>query len=412
MRKDKEMKSDVKVSESMFRQIFDNMRQAFALHEIITDAGGKTIGFRLLGTNKTFEEVTGLNKSAVIDKTLDEIRISADRKDFVDFYERLLLKEEMVNKRIHYEPSGKYFNISLFFPLEGQIALLADDITDLVKREEEEKLMEKQIQHRQKMESVGELAAGIAHEINNPIQYVGDNLSFLKDSFADMMNLCRTAVKLHQSDRDGNDIRYDLARIGELTEAVDMEFLMEEVPQAIEQSTDGVKKVTKIVAAMRTFSHSGVAEDQTDIDINDAIDSTLTISRGRYKYVAEVQKDFGDIPLVAGYASDLNQAFLNLIVNAADAIREKGETKTGIITIRTANDQDHVVIEISDTGTGIPEEVQPKIFDPFFTTKGIGAGTGQGLSISYNMIVKKHNGSLTFKTERGRGSTFIIRLPI
>jgi len=289
---------------------------------------------------------------------------------------------------------------------------MSDDITSIVKVEKEKKLREKERQLKQKMESVGELAAGIAHEINTPIQYVGDNLSFLKDSFTDILKLYKNVIDLHQLAKEGKNINPCLARIEETIKAIDMDFLMEEVPQAIEQSTEGINKVTKIVAAMRTFSHSGINEDTSPVDINSAIESTLTIARSRYKYVAREETDFGDIPSVTGYASDLNQVFLNLITNAADAIREKEDCEMGVISIRTIRDKDDVIIEVSDTGTGIPKEVRPKIFDPFFTTKGVGGGTGQGLSISYSIIVKRHNGSLTFNTEMGQGSTFVIRLPI
>jgi signal transduction histidine kinase len=190
-------------------------------------------------------------------------------------------------------------------------------------------------------------------------------------------------------------------------------YLDEEIPKALTQALEGVTRVATIVRAMKDFAHTG-GSNKTPVDLNRALESTLTVARNELKYVADVETDFGSLPLVECHAGEVNQVFLNLLVNAAHAIGDvvhESEAR-GTIRIRTRCEGDAVVIEIADTGTGIPEAVRAKIFDPFFTTKEVGRGTGQGLAIARSIVVEKHGGALTFETEAGRGTTFFIRLPI
>jgi signal transduction histidine kinase len=190
---------------------------------------------------------------------------------------------------------------------------------------------------------------------------------------------------------------------------------MAEVPQAIQQSLQGIGRVTTIVRAMKEFSHPG-SEEKSDTDLNRAIETTITVARNEWKYVAEVVTDFDPaLPLVRCLPGEINQVILNLIVNAAhaiaDVVENNGKSK-GTITIRTRSQGDRVEIRVSDTGTGIPETIRAKIFDPFFTTKGVGKGTGQGLAIAHSVIVDKHGGTISCETEVGKGTTFVIRLPL
>ncbi|HUL30038.1 MAG TPA: ATP-binding protein, partial [Thermodesulfobacteriota bacterium] len=208
------------------------------------------------------------------------------------------------------------------------------------------------------------------------------------------------------------------AVISELEKAesdVDFEYLFQEVPKAIQQSLEGVDRVAKIVRAMKEFSHPGIKE-KTAVDINKAIETTITIARNEWKYVSEMMTDLDpSLPLVLCLPDDFNQVILNIIVNAAHAIARvvgDGSKGKGTITVKTKSEDNWVEVRISDTGTGIPEEIRGRIFDPFFTTKEVGKGTGQGLTISHSIIVKKHGGTLTFETEEGKGTTFIIRLPV
>lgn len=292
---------------------------------------------------------------------------------------------------------------------DGQIGflLVAQDIT-------ERKILESQLSQSQKLESIGQLAAGIAHEINTPTQYVGDNIRFMQDSFADLSDLLKKYRQLLAQTKQAGAFPELVADIETAEEDVDIDFVVEELPAAIEQSLEGVERVSAIVRAMKEFSHPGV-EEKIAVDINRAIESTVTVARNEWKYVADLKTDFAtDLPPVPCYAGEFNQAILNIIVNAAHAIADavNNEHGKGLITVSTRRDGDWVEIRITDTGTGIPEAARPRIFDPFYTTKEVGRGTGQGLAISHSVIVEKHKGNISFETEMGKGTTFIIRLPL
>jgi signal transduction histidine kinase len=275
--------------------------------------------------------------------------------------------------------------------------------------------LQKELTQAQKLESIGQLAAGIAHEINTPIQYVGDNIRFMQEAFQDFCHVLQGYAEVMDLSQEqagrtekGNDLK-------KLILEVDLDFLKEEIPSAIQHSIEGVEHISKIVRAMKEFAHPGIKE-KTEIDINKAIESTITVATNNWKYVATVDTDFDlDLPLVSCHPAEFNQVVLNLIVNAVDAISDmlgQESSEKGKIAISTLQEDDEVVIRISDTGTGIPEEIREQIFNPFYTTKEVGKGSGQGLAISRSIIVDKHGGSLTFETECGEGTTFIIRLPI
>lgn len=284
-------------------------------------------------------------------------------------------------------------------------------ITDLTER----KRMEGQMLQTRKLESIGQLAAGIAHEINTPTQYIGDNTRFLQDSFNDITTLLDTYDTLLTScDALSKDEKLTSA-IQQAKKDADLEYLTEEVPAAITQALEGIERVAEIVRAMKEFSHPGV-EGMTATDINQAIQSTITVARNEWKYIAEVNTELDEsIPKVPCLVSQLNQVILNLVINATHAIAEKNagqDDAMGTITIRTSQDGNHVVIEVIDSGCGIPDDVKDRIFDPFFTTKDVGQGTGQGLSIAYDVIVDKHGGTIDCTSTSGEGTTFSIRLPI
>ena len=274
--------------------------------------------------------------------------------------------------------------------------------------------LERQLAFSQKMESVGQLAAGIAHEINTPIQYVGDNMTFLEGAFRDLNSLLALYEKLYRDCQNDESMKDACSQIEDKIEEIELPFLLDQVPCAIQQSLEGTSRVAKIVRAMREFSHPG-SRDKTTADLNREIESTITVSRNEWKYVATMEVDLDStLPLVPCYPAELNQALLNLIVNAAHACAErKGHSSDlGKITVSTRCDQAGVEIRVADNGNGIPEQVREKIFEPFFTTKPVGKGTGQGLSIVYAVIVEKHGGTIHVETEVGHGTTFIIRLPL
>ena len=272
---------------------------------------------------------------------------------------------------------------------------------------------EVELRQAQKLESVGRLAAGIAHEINTPIQFVGDNARFLQDSFAGLQTLLNKYQELRDAAASGAVSPDLLAEVRRVEEESDCAYLLEEIPKALSQTLDGVTRVATIVRAMKDFAHPEGKEKAT-ADLNKALQSTLTVARNELKYVADVETEFGELPLVVCHISDLNQVFLNLLVNAAHAIGEvvKESGQKGKIRVRTAAEGKTVLITISDTGCGIPEGIRNKVFDPFFTTKEVGRGTGQGLAIARSVVVDRHKGSLTFESEVGKGTTFYIRLPL
>lgn len=279
----------------------------------------------------------------------------------------------------------------------------------------EQRMLEAQLRQAQKLESIGQLAAGIAHEINTPTQYIGDNTRFLEDAFTDIGTVLEHFTRLLDAVKTGSTGPGLVDEVEHAIAVADLKFVTAEIPQAIRQSLDGVAQVAKIVRSMKEFSHPGGDEKQA-VDLNKAIQSTLTVSRNEWKYVADMVTDFDEsLPSVTCMPGDFNQVVLNLVVNAAHAIADQlrgtpGEK--GTITIRTRHDGEFAEIRVADTGTGIPPAVRDRVFDPFFTTKEVGRGTGQGLAIVHSIITERHGGTIRLETGLGCGTEFIVRLPI
>jgi len=277
------------------------------------------------------------------------------------------------------------------------------------------KRMETQLAHAQRVESIGHLAAGIAHEINTPLQYVGDNTRFLIDCFEDIDRVCRCCSDLVTSTRSGTALSAKIDQAEQIVRAADLDYVLEEAPRALRQSLEGIERVSGIVRAMKEFSHPGTS-DKVATDINHAIESTLTVARNEWKYVAEIVTEFDpNLPLVRCLPGDFNQVILNMLVNAAHAIAEaagsSGNAK-GTITITTGTEGPWALIRIRDTGAGIHPDNVRRLFDPFFTTKDVGKGTGQGLAISHSIIVDKHAGKIEVESAPGEGASFSIYLPL
>jgi PAS domain S-box-containing protein len=290
----------------------------------------------------------------------------------------------------------------------GEVLIIGSDVT-------ERKTLEIQLRQAQKLEAIGQLAAGIAHEINTPTQYVGDNTNFLKESWTLIAPLL-AAMREVRADAGADGVtREKWQRFDALWEASDLLYLESEIPRAIEQSLEGIQRVAKIVRAMKEFSHPGT-EEKRPVDANKAIETTLTVARNEWKYVADIVTRLEpELPLIPLHAGEFNQVILNLLVNAAHAIRQvvgDGSQRKGRITIVTRHDHGWAEILIGDTGAGIPEAVRSRIFEPFFTTKPVGEGTGQGLALAHSVVVRRRGGKIWFETEVGRGTTFFIRLPL
>ena len=261
----------------------------------------------------------------------------------------------------------------------------------------ERKFAEQRLAQSEHLESIGRLAAGVAHEINTPIQYLNDSVYFIREAMQDLLaHNAKLAAMLPAPPEEDEDI----------------EDLKKDLPPALDRVVDGLGRIAEIVRSMKEFSHVDQRE-MSRVDLNRAINSTLIIARSEYKYVADVETDFQELPPVTCHGGQINQVVLNLVVNAAHAIADKvkGTPEMGLITVKTCIEDGFAVVSISDTGGGIPEAIRKRIFEPFFTTKEVGKGTGQGLSIAHN-VIKAHGGTLDFVTEIGKGTTFTVRLPL
>lgn len=290
---------------------------------------------------------------------------------------------------------------------DGSFAVVTD-ITTL-------KQLQSQLFQSQKLESIGQLAAGIAHEINTPTQYVTNNVRFLKDATDDLIALERSFEQLLLAGQDGQDLTESLKKATQAKEGLQTESLLTEIPEAFEDIFEGLERITTIVSSVKRFAHPG-QDGMAPADLNEAIISTVTVSTNEWKYVADLETDLDpQLPPVFCVISAINQVVLNLIVNAAHAIAEatdNGGSGKGSIRVQTRKIADDVEIRVTDSGNGIPEAIRNRIFDPFFTTKDVGKGTGQGLAIARTIICETHRGAIEFESEIGRGTTFIVRLPL
>lgn len=341
--------------------------------------------------NPKFCDVTGYTVGEVLGKNPSVLKSGyMSRENYADLWKTIQAGEEWRGEFHNVRKNGELFweaaSISGIRDENGNITHFLAVKEDISER----KALEEELAHARQMESIGVLAAGVAHEINTPLQYVGDNLQYLQDAFAELVQ------SLHV----------------ESSQSADTQFHRDEIPQAIEQTVEGIARVTRIVAAMRAFSHPTSGELAL-ADINKALQSAAIISENQWKPVARVEWELDEsLPLIRCEINELNQVFLNLILNARDAIAEKAEDSPGLIRITTALIDDDCRITVADTGTGMTEAVRKRVFDQFFTTKQVGKGTGQGLSIAYRIITRKHKGRISVKSTSGTGSTFEIRLPV
>jgi PAS domain S-box-containing protein len=364
--------------------------------------------------NSSFEERFG-SKQSVLGGTVYEVALEDLAKEHTEQEEKIWetgdtlvyesqindingnLRDVIVNKALLYNSNGEPFGI----------VGISIDIT-------ERKRMERQLIKAQRLDAIGQLAAGIAHEINTPTQFIHNNIEFLEESCQTLLDLCQTLPELYAKVKSGQAAQEIVQTIQEMMGKADLDYLPHEIHDALKGSLEGVDRITAIVDSMRYFSHPGT-EEKAPIDINQALDHAITVSRNEWKYYARITTDLEeDLPVLQGYAVPLNQALLNLIVNAAQAISQKlGETpeEKGVINITTRRVNGDIEIRFSDNGTGIDPEVLPRIFDPFFTTKEVGKGTGQGLALVNTVVVEKHGGHIDVETELGKGTSFIISIP-
>lgn len=411
-----ESENALRVSEERFRALAHYTPNK--LH--IKDTEG-----RYILINRKSEELFGVTNEEAIGKKTVDIFPSEISKDFEEHDRAVIETGEPVEAEEEFHlDDGVHTYLTVKFPIpdaNGKIVAVGasgTDITERKKVEEEKTALERELLQASKLEAVGQLASGIAHEINTPVQYINDNLNFLQESFNDLseiVDIYQGLQKIPQQDQISAEKIKEAAR---LSEECDLDYLREEIPESFSQAINGVTQIARIVSAMKEFSHPA-SKELTRTDINKLITTTATVSRSEWKYVADLKTEFDANPLtVPCLPGEMNQVLLNLIVNASHAIGEKtedgedaGEAK-GTITITTRKDGEWAEIRIADNGSGIPKAARDQIFTPFFTTKEVGKGTGQGLAICRDIIVNKHAGEMRFETEENKGTTFIIRIPV
>lgn len=397
--------ADLQKSEEKFRDLFDNAPVAY--HEL--DINGC-----FMRVNRTEEKILGYSEAELMARHVAEIIVEPEARAWVTAQLSGTVPTSAIERTFICKDGSRVSVLKedrVIHDNNGTITGVRSILQDITER----KILEDKVQRGQKLESIGQLAAGIAHEINTPTQYVGDNVRFLKDGFQDLMTVFEKTehmVELCKSTGVLTDFTPEMERA--IADA-DVHFLMEEIPRAFVQSLDGIERIRKIVQSMKDFAHPG-STDMKFTDLNKAIESTLTVASNEWKYIANVVTNYdATLPNIPCLAGEFNQVILNMIVNAAHAISDtiaEGSNEKGTINISTSRNGDFAEIRISDSGTGIPEEIRKKIFDPFFTTKEVGKGTGQGLAISHTVIVEKHKGTISVESEAGKGTTFVICLPV
>jgi len=394
-------------------------QEAVRLSEVLDEASNEIYmfdseSFRFVKVNKGARENLGYTREELFSMTPIDIKVEFDIAAFCELLRPLRegTKKELLFETIHRRKDGTDYQVQVHLQLSKvtEPPLFVAMVTDIT----DQKDLESQLMQAKKMESIGQLAAGIAHEINTPAQFVGDNTRFIKDAFQDLLELNNSFIKLLQAAKDGQVTPELISEVDSSAKSADVEYLTEEIPPAIDQSLDGITRISNIVRAMKEFSHPG-SKDQESADINQAINNTITVASNEWKYVADVATDFAEnLPPVICFVQEVNQVVLNLIVNAAHAIEQaNGEEASdkGVITIATRDLGKEVEIKISDSGCGVPDDIKDRIFDPFFTTKAVGKGTGQGLAMAFRTIVEQHKGKLSVDSVPGEGSTFKIVLP-
>ncbi len=374
---------------------------------IITDLKG-----HIEYANPAFSTITGYSAEEAIGKNP---KMMQSGKQSAEFYKQLwktlttgtVWKGQFINRK---KSGEEFIGEAVISPIRDQTGEISNYVA--VQRDiTNEVMLEQKLRQAQKLEAMGTLAGGIAHEINTPAQFVNNNLDFISSSFSDLTEFIDSCMTLFESKELPSSI---LEKVNQHYSDNDIEYLREEIPTALEQSIDGVDQISRIVGSMKQFAHPG-DESKVPTDINDAIQNTATVCRNEWKYIAELIFDLDEtIPEVQCHPSEINQVFLNMMVNAAHAIETTlSDNKVkGTITVQTKSTDSYVEISFQDDGTGIPPDIQERLFDPFFTTKDPGKGTGQGLSIAHSIITEKHDGEILLESEVGSGTKFSIRLPI
>lgn len=423
-RKDSEERA--RQNERIFQTLISHLPQKILL---------KDIHSRFVYCNEKYAESTNLPIEELIGKT-DMDLYPPDKAALYTHSDQIVLESDKTTEHFfrHLESDTEYITRVLKTVVKNErgqaegILCVFEDFTDRIRIEEglknavEEleasnqqlREMQSQLVQNEKLASIGQLAAGIAHEINNPMGFVNSNFSTLKKYIA-----CLTAMyEVYEQFLGGlesglpHDLEKELQKVREARDEMQIDYICEDIPELFKDSEEGMKRIIKIVKNLRDFSRIDQIEDFSHANLADCLQSTLVVSRNELKYATDIITHFDDIPDVYCNSGLLNQVFLNILVNAAQAIDQQGRPEKGTIEIKTYSDEDSVICQISDDGPGIPADIVSRIFDPFFTTKPAGKGTGLGLNVSYDIVVNKHKGQLLVDSQVGQGTTFTIKIPI
>ena len=372
---------------------------------------------RITHWNESAQQAFGFKQSATLGHSLDTLDITWNKRQVRDILAACRNSSEPQRlDDLHYvRPKGDDGLLGLtFYPVQGgSVLLLARDITSA-------RTQELRQAHEQKMQSIGRLAAGMAHEINTPIHYIGFNIKFLQDAFSDIAKLVLKYRELRfglYEATESLDHKHAAASLAMMEKNMDLDYLLHEIPLALDNSSKGIEQIAAIVQAMKQLSHPGrMAGLPMDlVDVNSIIRNAVTVGTNEWKHHSKVVLDLEkDLPLVPAWGGELGQVLLNVLLNAAQANEEAASTahgKRASIEVSTSSDADHVIVSVQDSGPGVPESLRDKIFDPFFTTKDVGKGSGQGLAIAHSIIVGQHGGTITVDTPAKGGARFRILLP-
>ncbi|MDP2325897.1 MAG: PAS domain S-box protein, partial [Gammaproteobacteria bacterium] len=364
---------------------------------------------RIQLANQKTEELFGFKVSELIGQSIELLIPPGSRAGHAhlrDAYHRTPSRRDMGQGRslraVRKDGSDFPVEISLSPLRAAGEQIVVCSIRDLSER----LALHEQLSRARRLEAIGQLAAGVAHEINTPSQFVGDNLQFISEAMDDILAGLAKLAGLAA----GNTL-IPATEVSSVLTGMDHIYLHQEIPKALEQAREGSQRISTIVKSMKDFSHPGAQRSKADL--NRAIESTIVVATNEWKYVAELVTDFdASLPMVSVLLGEFNQVVLNLLVNAAHAIAEVNGGGKGVITVTTRYHDDRAEVRITDTGAGIPEEIRSRVFDSFFTTKGVGKGTGQGLALAWDVIVNKHGGTISIESSVGTGTSFLISLPV
>jgi two-component system, NtrC family, sensor kinase len=419
--KSNDLISAVKISlymHGMTAKIKESEEQLRAIQSAIaTILIGVSVNDTIYLWNNIAEKTFGLTTSEALGKLLIQCEVNWDKEKLYEGIAQSIVDNKPVKldeiRFINTENKTRFLDI-IVNPVKDKhgklngFLITGEDISD-------RKQLEQRLSHAKKLESIGRLSSGIAHEINTPTQYIFDNILFLKNSFLHLTEIVKQNNNLIEDYKYNDKLESIVKDLKSMISKYNIEYLKDEIPKAIDQSIEGLDRISGIVRSMTQFSNPET-DKKIPLDINKAIDNTITITRNEWKYCSNLSVNYEKaLPPISCYPWEFNHVILNLITNASDAIKEKigpNPKEKGKIDITTSTEGNMAIITIKDNGSGIPEEIKDRIFDPFFTTKDVGKGTGQGLSIAYDVIVNKHSGKLDVESKVGKGTTFTICLAI